>query len=156
MWNFIKKVFKYGIGLIILLGVIGAVVGKNDGGNNYSTSSSSSTKQTQEAPKNYAEADINILISDLENNAAKANKDYKGKYVKIVNGSVSNIDSDADYVSLKGGNPYTLSNVQCFAKSQKVKDAIINLSRGQAVTIYGKVNDVGEILGYSVDIDKIE
>lgn len=153
MW----KIIKYGFAIIFLLALFTRVMNDPEiTGKSSSSSSSSTTKQTQEAPNKYAEADIDTLIYDAQNNAAKANKDYKGKYVKIVNGSVSNIDSDADYVSLKGGDPYTLLNVQCFAKSQKVKDAIINLSKGQSVTIYGKVNDVGEIMGYSVDIDKIE
>ena len=156
MWNFIKKVFKYGIGLIILLGVIGAVVGKNDGGNNYSSSSSSSTKQTQEAPKNYAEADIDILLNDAKNNAAKANRDYKGKYVKIVNGIVFNIESNARYIQLEGSDPYTLIHVTCNPKDSKVKDAMINLSKNQRVTVYGKITDVGEIMGYQVDMDKVE
>ena len=156
MWKFIKKVFKYGIGIIILLGVIGAVLGKNDGGNNYSSSSSSSTKQTQEAPKNYAEADIDVLLNDAKNNAAKANKDYKGKYVKIVNGSVFNIESNARYIQIEGSDPYTLIHVTCNPKDSKVKDAMINLSKNQRVTVYGKITDVGEIMGYQVDMDKVE
>lgn len=154
MWNFIKKVFKYGIGIIILLGVIGAVLGKNDGGNNYSTSST--TKQTQEAPKNYAEADIDVLLNDAKNNAAKANRDYKGKYVKIVNGTVFNIESNSRYISLEGSDPYTLLHIQCYPKNEAVKNAMINVSKGQFVTVYGKITDVGEIMGYSLDMDKLE
>lgn len=158
MW----KILKYGIAVIFLLALFTRVMNDPEiTGNNSSTSVSqqleqAQNKKSQETPKNYAEADINVLISDAKNNAAKANKDYTGKYVKIVNGRVSNIDSDADYVSLKGGDQFTLLNVQCYAKDQKTKDAIINLSTGQSVAIYGKITDVGEIMGYSVDIDRIE
>ena len=156
MWNFIKKVMKYGIGAIFLLAVIGAVIGNNNGGNNSSVSSSSSTKKVQEAPKNYAEADIDVLLNDAKNNAAKANRDYKGKYVKIVNGSVFNIESNARYIQLEGSDPYTLIHVTCNPTDSKVKDAMINLSKGQFVTVYGKITDVGEILGYQVDMDRVE
>lgn len=33
---------------------------------------------------------------------------------------------------------------------------MINLSKGQQVTAYGKITDVGEIMGYSLDLEKIE
>ena len=33
---------------------------------------------------------------------------------------------------------------------------MINLSKGQQVTVYGKITDVGEIMGYSLDMDKLE
>ena len=157
MWNFIKKVFKYGIGIIILLGVAGALVGNNNSGNSYSSSSSSSSsKQVQEAPKNYAEADIDVLLGDAKNNAAKANRDYNGKYVKIVGGYVFNVESNARYIQIEGSDPYTLIHVTCNPKDSKVKDAMINLSKGQQVTVYGKITDVGEIMGYQLDMDKVE
>ena len=96
------------------------------------------------------------MISDVKNNAAKANKDYNGKYVKIVGGRVSNIESNAKYVSLGGNDSFSLLHVQCYPKNEQTKDAIINLQKGQVVTMYGKITDVGEIMGYSLDIDKIE
>ena len=137
----------------------------NSGSSNYSSSSissslssttTSSSQKVQEPSKNYAEADIDILLGDAKNNAAKANRDYKGKYVKIVNGSVFNIESNARYISLEGSDPYTLLHVQCYPKNGSVKNAMLNLSKGQFVTVYGKITDVGEIMGYSLDLEKIE
>lgn len=124
---------------------------------NSSNSNSSSSKQVQETSPNYAEADIDILLNDVKSNAAKANKNYKGKYVKIVGGVVRNIESNARYINVEGSNPYEiLINVQCYPKNNSVKDAIMNLSKGQQVTVYGKITDVGEIMGYSLDLEKIE
>ena len=147
--------------------MIGAINNNSDSGtssysssSNYSSSSSSSSstssKQVQETPKNYAEADIDILLSDAKNNAAKANRDYKGKYVKIVGGYVFNVESNARYIQIEGNDPFTLIHVTCKPKDNKVKDAMINLSKGQQVTVYGKITDVGEIMGYSLDLDKVE
>lgn len=98
-----------------------------------SSSSSSSSKQVQEPAKNYAEADIDVLLDDVKSNAAKANKNYKGKYVKIVGGSVFNIESNARYVSLEGSDQFTLLHVQCYPKNSSVKDAMIELSVGRAI-----------------------
>lgn len=112
-------------------------------------------KAAAEANK-YVEADIDALLNDAQNNAAKANRDYKGKFVKIVGGAVFNIESNARYIAIEGSDPYTLIHVQCYPKNNQVKDAMINLSKGQTVTVYGKITDVGEILGYSLDLDKLE
>lgn len=150
------KILKYIFIGIIVLGAIGSVMSKDSDVNSSGSSSSSSSKQVQESPKNYAEADIDILLNDVKNNAAKANKDYKGKYVKIINGDVFNIESNARYISIEGSDPYTLIHVQCYPKNDQVKDAMINLSKGQRITVYGKITDVGEIMGYSLDLDKIE
>ena len=154
MW----KIFKYGFAIIIVLGVFVKVMNNPaiTGNNSSSYSSSSSSKQSQEAPKNYAEADIDVLLNDAKNNAAKANRDYNGKYVKIVNGSIFNIESNARYISLEGSDPYTLLHVQCYPKNEVAKNAMINVSKGQFVTVYGKITDVGEIMGYSLDMDKLE
>lgn len=158
MW----KLIKYGIAIIFLLALFSRVM--NDPtitGKNSSTSVASQLQEAQsqkslETQKNYAEADIDILFNDVKNNAAKANRDYKGKYVKIVNGCVFNIESNARYISLEGSDPYTLLHVQCYPKNETVKNAMINLSTGQFVTVYGRITDVGEIMGYSLDMDKLE
>lgn len=149
------------IASFVLLGVINS--DSNSGSSsssNYSSSSSSSSsssKQVQEPSKNYAEADIDVLLDEVKSNAAKANKNYKGKYVKIVGGVVKNIESNARYFNLEGSDPYAfLINVQCYPKNSSVKDAMIELSVGQQVTVYGKITDVGEIMGYSLDLEKIE
>ena len=124
---------------------------------NYSSSVTSNSKQVQESPKNYAEANIDVLLNDVKSNAAKANKNYKGKYVKIVGGVVKNIESNARYINIEGSDPYSIFiNVQCYPKNDSVKNAMLELSVGQFVTVYGKITDVGEIMGYSLDLEKIE
>ena len=148
------------IASFVLVGVINS--DSNSGSSsssNYSSSSSSSSsssKQVQEPAKNYAEANIAVLLDDAKNNAAKANRDYKGKFVKIVGGFVFNIESNARYIQLEGSDPYTFIHVTCRPKNDQVKNAMINLSNGQQVTVYGKITDVGEIMGYSLDLEKIE
>ena len=144
------------IASFVILGVINSDSASSNS-SNYSSSATSNSKQVQESPKNYAEANIDVLLDDVKRNAAKANKNYKGKYVKIVGGVVKNIESNARYINIEGSDPYSiLINVQCYPKNDSVKNAMLELSVGQFVTVYGKITDVGEIMGYSLDLEKIE
>lgn len=111
-------------------------------------------KAAAEANK-YAEADIDILISEAKSNAAKANKNYKGKYVKIVGGVLDHIESDGDYISISNGD-MTLLHVVCYPRNKEVKNQMLELSNGQTVTVYGKITDVGGIMGYRLDLDRVE
>ncbi len=104
----------------------------------------------------YAEADIDVLLNDAKSNAAKANKNYKGKNVKIVGGHVSNIESEGRYIVIEGADRFSLLHVQCYPKNKESKDAMLEVSKGQPITVYGKITDVGEIMGYSLDLVKIE
>ena len=111
-------------------------------------------KAAEEANK-YVETNIDVLINDVQNNAAAANKNYKGKFVKIVGGILDHIESDGDYISISNGD-MTLLHVQCFPQNKEVKEQMLNLSNGQRVTVYGKITRVGGIVGYSLDMDKVE
>ena len=113
-------------------------------------------RRRKEELNKYVEADINILISDAKNNAARANRAYNGKYVKIVGGYVHNIESDGDYISLSGDGSYSLLHVQCFPQNSEVREQIFNLNKGQYVTVYGRISKVGEIVGYRLEMHKIE
>ena len=113
-------------------------------------------KPKQEKTVDYAEADIDVLINEVKNNAAKANKNYKGKNVKIIGGRVSNIESEGRYIVIEGADQFSLLHVQCYPQNKDVKAAMIELNKDQTVTVYGKIKDVGEIMGYSLDLVKIE
>ena len=113
----------------------------------------------QEAQKQYQEVSADQLISELESNAAKASKTYKGKDLKIIGGTVGVIDSDANYFSLRDSSSFSLNNITCNAKgknTEAIKAQIIEFNKNQPIVVYGRVSDVGEIMGYRVDIDKLE
>lgn len=105
---------------------------------------------------NYEEVSVNTLLNDLESNAARASRMYKDKYVKIVGGVVENIESDGDYITIDRPGGFGLTAIQCYPKNGTVEEQVFNLNRNQQVVIYGKVIRVGEILGYSVDLLKLE
>ena len=148
------------VGIIVVLGLVGSCMGGGSNDQIKSSSSSSTQTTTQEKAKEkvYANANIDVLISEAKENAAAANKNYKDKDIIIEDAIVDNIESNADYVSLRGSQQFTLLHVQAFAdkKDQTIKDKILSLKKGQKVKVYGHVKEVGEALGYRVSIDKIE
>ena len=93
------------------------------------------------------------LMNELESNAARTKNNFDNRYVKITNGTVTNIESDGDYVTLNG---YSLANIQCFPKYQSTREQIFALNNGQHITVYGKITHVGEIAGFSLELLKIE
>ena len=86
-------------------------------------------------------------MSQLDSNAMGASDKYKGKYLEIT-GKLSNIDAAGKYIDLIG--------VQCYIKNDDQKSKIASMSKGDTVTLKGKCTDVGEVLGYSLDIEEIE
>ncbi|WP_294159169.1 OB-fold protein [uncultured Selenomonas sp.] len=139
------------VAMTLALVAIFAVAGCGGSSSSKSSTSSSSKEVT------YADADIGVLMSELKDNAAAASKSYKGKDVKVMNGVVSNIDADGKYFNIKpAGNEYELQSMQCFLKDEKLKDEVVKLKKGAPVVVYGHIDDVGEIVGYSLNTKKIE
>lgn len=122
---------------------------------NQSQSKSKISEQTE--TRNYETADIEEMITEVKENALKANKIYKGKYVKIVNGSIENIESNGDYFTLESHNAaFTLLGVKVRPQNSAQKNELAEFAKEDPVTVYGKVTDVGEIMGYTVSLDKLE
>lgn len=91
------------------------------------------------------------MINDLNDNALRANNKYSEKCV-LFEGTVDNIDASGDYISVTSQEDMSLTNIQCFIKSDAVLDSVMDISNGDEVFIIGIVTDVGEVLGYSIDM----
>lgn len=157
------------IGAIVLLIIIGALGSKdNDTTDKSAPSSSSSVKTNSKSnatkndakptkkPISYTKYKVSEMMDDLNDNAMKAEKKYSEKYVEIT-GKLSNIDSDGKYIDLVSSKEeYSILGVQCYIKSDKQSDKVMEMKKGQTVTLKGKITEVGEIMGYSLDIDEIK
>ena len=152
---------------IIVIGVLGAVMGKKGTEGESSNDKSSPKTETiasekaveteapTEAQIEYTAYTTDEMIDDLEANAMNATDKYKGKYIQVT-GKLSNIDAQGSYISLsKEANDFTLLSVQCFIKTDEQKEAIKTMNKGDTITLKGKCTDVGEILGYTLNIDSI-
>lgn len=112
-----------------------------------------SKKADQE--KSYTPIDIDVLETDLDNNAAAAKDNYKGKYLEIT-GRLGTIDSDLKYFSLLSTtDQWDVIGVHCSIKNEETKDVVKTLTKDQTIIVKGKITDVGEVLGYYLDIDEI-
>lgn len=149
--------------VLIVLGAIGTAGG---GGNNSSDSVGTSTGTTTENKSSttaqveetieYTHYDVSEMMDDLNGNAMKAQSKYKGQYIEIT-GKLSTIDSDGKYISVtRSDDEWAILGVQCSIKSDDQKNQIMEMSIGDTVTIRGKCTDVGEVLGYYLDISEIE
>ena len=152
---------------IIVIGVLGSVMGKKGSESESSKDKSSPKTETiasekaveteapTEAQIEYTAYTTDEMIDDLEANAMNATDKYKGKYIQVT-GKLSNIDAQGSYISLsKEDNDFTIVNVQCFIKTDEQKEAIKTMNKGDSITLKGKCTDVGEILGYTLNIDSI-
>ena len=117
--------------------------------------STSAKPATAPAPKQYAAVDANALMSELERNAAAASKRYKGQSV-CVSGRVGVIDSNGDYILLQSDNEFAITGVMCYLNSRdkSQEDFLMSVSNGQYIRAYGTIDDVGEVIGYSLKVDK--
>ena len=103
----------------------------------------------------YEEVAVDSLMKALEINPAKVAQLVKNKKFKIVGGKIRQIDSDGDQFSLDTGM-FSFS-ISCYVKENSVaQKQLLEMSKGQQVDIYGEITRVGEILGYSVDVERIE
>ena len=150
---FYKKPWFIIVAAIIVIAAISSSGGDNNSSNSEDTAS---TKQTDTKEIEYTEYSVSQMISDLEANALKAENTYKNKYVKIT-GKLSNIDSDGKYISISSDNGgFSLHSIQCFIKNDDQKKSVMNMSIGDSITVKGKITNIGEILGYQLNIDSIE
>ena len=123
---------------------------------NSAQASVSSGSQIQEDPEVvYTPYSVAQMMDDLNSNALKASKTYDDQYVEI-SGKLDVIDSSGDYISLvPSDNSFYIIGVQCYITTEDQLEQIMEMSIGDSVTLRGKITDVGEILGYSMNIDSI-
>lgn len=143
---------------IILIAVFAFGGGGNSGGSSSSASQNSPASSGKaEEPVNYTSVSMADMMNALENNAAAASDEYKDQYLSVT-GRLSNIDAQGSYISIVNpDDDYAFTGCQCFIKGkEEIADIVKTLSKGDIITVKGKITDVGEILGYSMTIDSIE
>ena len=90
------------------------------------------------------------LLNDLKENALRAKKKY-GDQLIMISGILSNVDSDGKYISISD-NSISFSNIQCFITTEEQLDKVMNYNKGDDLVVFGTITDVGELMGYSMDL----
>ena len=154
-----KKPFykKWWFILLVVLVVLGAISNKKEGttktGDNQTQSSA--TKEETKKEVVYEKITARKLLDDLKNNALKAEQTHNKKEYEIT-GKISVIDAQGKYISIEPvGDDFVLTWIQAYIKNDEQKQVVSELSKGDKITVKGKIKDVGEVMGYTVDIDEI-
>ena len=144
-----KPIYKRVWFWILAIVVVVIAVGSLGGGDKDKTEGPSE-------PVEYTVCTVDDMVALLEENALSASDTYKDQYVEVT-GRLDVIDSNGSYISIYPiNNEFSLTGVQCKIKTDEQLDTVKSLTKGQNVTIQGKVTDVGEVLGYTMDIDAIK
>ena len=152
-----KRVWFWILVAILVLGIGGSAGGAGGSGssNGSNNTSADSSTEVQEEAIEYTAVTTDELSDALDNNPAAASDTYKGKYWEVT-GRLSNIDSDCNYISLVDiDDEWNFVNIQCYTKNEEQKNIVKQLSMDQTLTVKGKITDVGEVIGYQMDIDEI-
>ena len=66
------------------------------------------------------------------------------------------IDSNGQYISIvPTDSQFAIIGVQCYIQNDEQKTAVMDMSIDDVLVVKGKITDVGEVMGYSLDIDTI-
>ena len=141
--------------------IIGVLIVAISGGASSGTDTSESTKNPSPSDSsskiNYETVDLQKMFDELNENALKAESTYKNKNVKVT-GKIRSIDSDGMYISIEPvyASEWNFETMTCYLKKDEQRDFVMTKSKGDTVTIKGKITNVRDVLGYSLNIDEIE
>ena len=155
-----KRVWFWILVAVLVIGIGGAAGGSGGSGSDSSSTASNDTQTEATAPEEetieYAEVTTDELSDALEANAMNASDTYKGKYFAVT-GRLSNIDSDGKYIDLVDINDeWSFNVITCYIKNDEQLEKVKAMTTDDTVTVRGKITDVGEVLGYYLDIDSID
>ena len=102
--------------------------------------------------KSYRYCSSDDLIAAVNDNPLKAKETYKDNFI-FVKGKISNMDSNGKYIDITSmTDPYDFTIIQCYIKNDTVKNTVMDLKKGDTVIVGGIVSDVGELMGYSINM----
>ena len=139
-----KRTWFIVLAVLIVLSFIGSF--GNDKGKE-SNSKGATVTQKAEPAITYTKVNIDQLEEELKQNAARAQQNYKGKYIEF-SGRLGVIDANGKYFAVDGNG--FMSSFHCSIENDKQKHTIINKNKGDGITVRGKVSDVSEILGFRI------
>jgi RNA polymerase subunit RPABC4/transcription elongation factor Spt4 len=153
------------IAVIVVIALIGiSAIGKSSNTSD-TTSNTVSNQQVSENEVNntdtqevieYTPYTVSQLESERNENALKAKNTHINQYVSLT-GKLGTIDSDGKYISLMPtDDDWAIQGIMCYIKNEEQLNKVMNMTKEDIIVINGKITDVGEVLGYTLDIDSIE
>lgn len=141
-----KPIYKKVWFWIIVIVIVGAII---------SSYEQNTTQNTDGKPIEYVSISVDELENVLKNNAAAAKEKYNKQYLEI-KGRLGVIDADLKYIGIYSlTDSFDLTGIHCTIKNDEQKEIVKTLSTGDTITVKGKITNVGEVLGYYLDITEI-
>ena len=106
-------------------------------------------------PKTYTQCTVSQMVADMENNPMSAKDRYLNKDLQVT-GIITKIDSKGKNFSIVvTSSSGTSEGMYCSVESEEQRQKLMNLSKGNTVTVCGRCYAAGEWLGYSMELDDI-
>ena len=94
------------------------------------------------------------LEKELKMNAARAQQQYSDMYIEF-DGKLGTIDAYGEYFAIVEER-FSLSKIHCSIKNEQQKQVLISKNKGDTVHVKGKITQIGEIMGYSIDVIELK
>lgn len=149
------------LSIIAVISVISLCSAEPSDKQSESTDKQSVTQEVQEVeevqPKiTYIPIGTLELHSALDSNAMKAEQTFKGQYLRV-KGYVYNIDNKGSYFTLSYKDEFNLDwSVIQVNVPKELRSKVADLQKGSIIEVNVKVTSVGEIMGYSAELQNWE
>lgn len=141
--------------VIIVIAIAGSAMSGGEKTNTGASTDGANSTSAAQQEITYTAYSVSELMDDLNTNAMNASDKYKGQYVELT-GRLSTIDSDGNYISLlPEDDQFAIIGVSCYFQSDEQRAAVKDATVGDTLVVKGKITDVGEVLGYSLNIDEV-
>lgn len=145
--------------VVLVIAAVGSAMGSEDNGGTDTPQQEttgtpeSGADQAEEPPVTYTAYSVGQLMDDLDSNALKAESTYQDQYVELT-GRLNVIDSDGDYISIvPQDDQFAILGVQCYLQTEEQRQQVLDMQIDQVITVRGQITSVGEVMGYSLDVD---
>lgn len=108
-----------------------------------------------EDEREYTAVTVDQLYEELNDNPLKAKDTYTDAYV-AVEGQMRVIDSDGESVSIYPLGYDSLDGIHCILSSDEQREKVKEHTKGDIVTVKGKITEVDGTWTYKIYVDSIE
>lgn len=152
----ILKKWWFWVILVVLIAIISSAGNGNESSVGDDQKPVTTTSQEQ-ATISYETVNLEDMFSELQENAMKAEEKYKKKNVELT-AKIKIFDSDGSYITVEPvtADEWNFESAMCYIKTQEQKEYLMEKSVGDTITVRGQIKSVGEVLGYSLDIEEVE
>lgn len=136
----------------LIIVILVAILGNTD--SKETDKSNNKVEEKENVVIEYKKVDADTLIELLDSNALKAEKEYQDAYLEVT-GKLSVIDSDGKYISISSSDPFSFMGIQCYIKNESQLNKVLEMEVGDVIVVKGQISEIGEVLGYTMDIDDL-